>query len=302
MAPERAKQQPQRQRLAHIMHRASLAIVLALTLLVAAARLYPIADVYPSLPRLTHTAAGAAGDPLNVLLIGSQDQITASFVRAGWLVPDPITPATSARIAAASLANQPYPTAPVSNLYVFGRAQDLAFEWPTGDVQNRGHIRLWRTTLQLDGQPVWLGAASYDQGIELSGTTALPTHHISPAVDLERDTVGADLERTGLVATSAKDPFTAPILIAHNGSGDYYTSDGSIVLLSLAPAATALPNATGDAALVMQLRYRLWHAYAVVLTTLPLFVLALGTLVLLVALALWPLLTHGWWLVRRMFQ
>lgn len=59
--------------------------------------------------------------------------------------PYPITSQTSAKIAEDSLAHRSYPTAPVSNLYVFGRVQDLAFEEPTNDVQNRGHIRTWET-------------------------------------------------------------------------------------------------------------------------------------------------------------
>jgi hypothetical protein len=258
---------------------------------------YPVTYLYPSLPRITRTSRAAAGDPLNLLLIGSRTQIVTSFGRAGWLVPDPITPATTARTVAASLANQSYPTAPVSNLYVFGRIQDLAFEWPTSSVRQRGHVRLWVTSLGIAGQPLWLGQASYDQGIELSGTTRLPTHYIAPAVDLERDIVEADLQRTGQVAAVAEEPFTAPILVAHNGGGDYYTSDGNIVLLSLAPVATAVPTVTGAAMFVTQLRYGLWHAYAVVFTTPPLSVLALGALSLLVVLALWPLLTSVWWRV-----
>jgi hypothetical protein len=270
--------------------RASLAFLLLGMLFVGAIWAYPVTYLYPSLPRITRTSRGVAGDPLNVLLIGSHAQITASFSRAGWLVPDPITPATTARTIAAGLANRPYPTAPVSNLYVFGRVQDLAFEWPTSSVRQRGHVRLWVTSLHIDGQPVWLGQASYDQGIELSGTTGLPTHHIAPAVDLERDTVEADLQRTGQVVAVAEEPFTAPIFVAHNGGGDSYTSDSNILLVSVASAAIALPSVAGDAALVTYLRYRLWHAYAIVLTTLPLVVLTLGALSLLVAFALWPLL------------
>ena len=76
-------------------------------------------------------------------------------------MPDPITPQTSAKIAADSLAHCSYPTAPVSNLYVFGRIQDLAFEKPTNDVQNRGHIRIWKTGALIGGQSVWVGAVSY---------------------------------------------------------------------------------------------------------------------------------------------
>src|SRR5207245_8525937 len=106
--------------------------------LVAIVRFYPYPYNFPAYPKITHTKSGAEGDPLNLVFIGSKDQITHSFQQAGWLIPDPITLQTSEKIAVDSLAHRSYPTAPVSNLYVFGRVQDLAFEKPTNDVQNRG--------------------------------------------------------------------------------------------------------------------------------------------------------------------
>ncbi|HET8853148.1 MAG TPA: LssY C-terminal domain-containing protein, partial [Ktedonobacteraceae bacterium] len=176
------------------------------------------------------------GDPLNLVFIGSKDQITHSFQQAGWLIPDPITLQTSEKIAVASLAHRSYPTAPVSNLYVFGRVQDLAFEKPTTDVQYRGHIRLWKTGALINGQSVWVGAASYDSGIELSGTNHLPTHHIAPTVDLERNAVGADLEKTGLVKEESYGAFTPPIVYARNGGGDYYEIDGDMLVINYTQA------------------------------------------------------------------
>ena len=188
-------------------------------------RFYPYTYNFPAFPRITHTQSGADGDPVNLVFVGRKEQILQSFHKAGWLIPDPITSQTSEKIAVASLAHRSYPTAPVSNLYVFGRVQDLAFEKPTNDVQNRGHIRLWQTGTLIGGQLVWVGQASYDHGIELSGTNHLPTHHIAPTVDLERNAVGADLEKTGLVREEAYGAFTPPILYARNGGGDYYESD-----------------------------------------------------------------------------
>src|SRR6266699_6143448 len=177
-----------------------LGIVLVLfTVLIALLRFYPYNSNFPAFPRITHTKSGAEGDPLNLVFVGSKDQITYSFQQAGWLIPDPITPQTAEKIAVASLAHKRYPTAPVSNLYVFGRVQDLAFEKPTNDVANRGHIRLWKTGTLIGGQLVWVGQASFDHGIELSGTNHLPTHHIAPT---------ADLEKTGLVKDELYGAFT----------------------------------------------------------------------------------------------
>jgi hypothetical protein len=94
------------------------------------------------------------------------------------------------------------------------------------DIGDHRNIRLWKTATFIDGQPVWVGAATYDSGIELSSTTHFPTHHIAPTVDLERHAVGADLETTGLVKEELAASFTSPMLDARNGGGDYYESDG----------------------------------------------------------------------------
>jgi hypothetical protein len=203
-----------------------------LAALLACIRWYPYPFDFSSYPTLSHTKSGATGDPINVLFVGGKDQILQSFHRAGWLIPDPITTQSSMKIAMDSLAHRSYPTAPVSNLYVYGRVQDLAFEKPTSDVQNRGHIRIWKTGSLIDGQSVWVGAATYDSGIEVSGTTHLPTHHIAPTVDLERNVVGTDLATSSLVKEEASAAFTPPIMFAHNGGGDYYESDGTILVIS----------------------------------------------------------------------
>lgn len=209
-----------------------LGVMLSGVLLILLARFYPYPWNFTTFPRVTRTASGMAGDPINLVLIGSQEQITQSFHQAGWLTPDPITPQSTARIAADSLVHRSYQTAPVSTLYVFGRAQDLAFEKPTNDVQNRGHIRLWQTGTRISGQTVWVGQASYDRGIELSASNHSPTHHIAPTVDWERNRVGSDLEKTGLVTADVDAAFAVPIFSARNGGGDFYESDGDLLVIN----------------------------------------------------------------------
>ena len=227
-----------------IIARVVVGLVLVGSALIACTLLYPYTLNFTGYPRTTRTASGAAGDPINLILIGSQTQIVQSFQHAGWLVPDPITPQTTAKIIAASLAGQSYPTAPVSPLYVFGRSQDMAFEKPTRNVQNRGHVRLWQTTTHINGRLVWIGQASYDSGIELSATNALPTHHIAPTVDLERNAVGADLETTGLVHAETAVTFASPIIYARNGAGDYYASDGDALVINYTQASLPLHQQT----------------------------------------------------------
>ncbi len=256
-------------------------------------RFYPYSFNFPALPRITHTRAGADGDPVNLVLVGTKAQILHSFHQAGWLIPDPITRQTSEKIAVDSLAHRSYPTAPVSPLYLFGRVQDLAFEKPTNDVQNRGHIRLWQTGTLIEGQFVWIGAASYDHGIEFSGTTRLPTHHIAPTVDLERNAVGADLERTGLVKKEAYAAFTPPIFFARNGGGDYYTSDGDVLVINLTTALMPLQKTAG---IIDELKHGVFSFCDTLLTSL-LLAVAIGVLFLtLVVVWLWLALS---WLLKK---
>src|SRR3989442_3735233 len=250
-------------------------------------RFYPYTFNFPAFPRITQTQSGAHGDPINMVFVGRKEQILQSFQQAGWLIPDPITRQTAQKIAAASLAHRSYPTAPVSNLYVFGRVQDLAFQKPTNDVQNRGHIRIWKADTLIGGQPIWVGAASYDSGIELSGTNHLPTHHIAPTVDLERNTVGADLEKTGLAKEEADAAFTPPILSARNGGGDYYASDGDVLVINYTQAPIPLNQSIW---VIDGLKTGVFLVYDMLFTLLGALIAFLVLVaVLIVGLALWRL-------------
>ncbi len=268
-------------------------LLLLLIACIVLIRFYPYTSNFPALPRITHTQAEAEGDPVNMVFVGTKKQILHSFQQAGWLIPDPITLQTAEKIAAASLAHRSYPTAPVSNLYAFGRIQDLAFEKPTTDVQNRGHIRLWQTGTFIGGQLVWVGQASYDRGIELSGTNHLPTHHIAPAVDLERNAVGADLGKTGLVKDEEYGAFTPPIFSARNGGGDYYDSDGDVLIINYTTAPIPLQK---SAWLIYDLKNGVFRFYDTLVTSL-LLALAVGMLgLLLVGGWLWLVLS---WLLQK---
>jgi hypothetical protein len=230
-------------------------------------RLYPYPANFPSLPRITHTASGVPGDPVNIVFVGSEQQISRSFQAAGWLVPDPIDAQSIAKIAAASLMHSSYPTAPVSNLYVFGHPQDLAFERPTNDVANRGHVRLWKSSMVIGGEPVWVGQASYDQGIELSATNRLPTHHIAPAVDQERDAVGSDLSKTGMVVSEITGPYMTPIFTARNGGGDFYASDGDVRVINFTHSSEQVTSSdSGFAAVVLGAKRAIFRVYDLLLS------------------------------------
>lgn len=190
-------------------------------------------DRHPALddvPGITQTATGIPGDPINVALVGSQADVTHVMTVAGWSPADPLGLRSDLKLAADTVLERPYDEAPVSSLYLFGRAEDLAFEKPVGDnPRQRNHVRFWKSAeLDADGRPCWFGAATYDERVGLSHTTGEVTHHIAADVDTERDRLMQDLEHTGdLSETYAVDDFHAS-RTGRNGGGDPWRTDGRL--------------------------------------------------------------------------
>jgi hypothetical protein len=189
------------------------------------------------LPMTTFTASGIPGDPLNVGLEGSQDDVVCSMHAAGWQPADPVTLASSVRIIGSVLLDRAYPQAPVSNLFYQGRREDLAFEKAAGRSPDaRHHVRFWKVVeAGDDGKPVWLGAATFDRGIGVSHYTGQITHHIAPDIDAERDLISADLTKADKVEDIYETSGIGPTLNGRNGGGDPYDTDGEILFSRLAP-------------------------------------------------------------------
>ena len=192
-------------------------------------------DGHPALarsPRHTTTAQGRQGDAINVAFIGTEEELHRMFAAAGWYAADPITLKTSVRIAADVVLHKPYAHAPVSDLYVWGRKQDAAFEQPVGDSpKQRHHVRFWCSPeLDRNGEPLWLGAATYDERVELSRTTGGITHKIGPKIDSERNKLVTDTARAGVLdGYYWVDPFHKDRQ-GRNGGGDPYFTDGRLAV------------------------------------------------------------------------
>jgi hypothetical protein len=84
-------------------------------------------------PRVTETGDGHPGDPLKVALIGTQAEIEAAMKAAKWSPAAALGLRSDLKIIESTILSRPDDDAPVSNLYLFGRKEDLAFEQPVGD-------------------------------------------------------------------------------------------------------------------------------------------------------------------------
>jgi hypothetical protein len=215
-------------------------------------------------PMITRTAQGIPGDPLNVGLAGSRDDVVRAMHAAGWFPADPVTLKTSIEIIGSVLLNRPYTSAPVSPLYYAGRKQDFAFEKPSGkSADRRQHVRFWQVLERgEEGRPVFLGAATFDAGVGLSHYTGAVTHRIAPDVDAERDGLIADLVKAELVETLYQITGIGPTLNGRNGEGDRYFTDGEIHFARLVPdgrKSAAPPRVLASPPLV-EWKDQLWDA------------------------------------------
>ena len=183
---------------------------------------------FTDIPGITHAADGIPGDPLNVALIGTETDLKKIMRAAQWYLADPLTLRSRLEIASAAVFERPYDDAPVSDLFLWGRKEDLAFEQPVGhDPRQRHHVRFWRSDkLGPDGRPVWIGAAIFDQRVGLSSTTGQITHHTAPDIDAERDKLFADLQHTGELSEAFFVDGFHHIRQGRNGGGDPWFTDG----------------------------------------------------------------------------
>ncbi len=170
------------------------------------------------------------GDPLNLVVVGEEQQILVAFVRGGWDFTETVNSGTVRHMASSFLFGNPYRNAPVGPLYFDGRHQDFALQRARSTVSERNHLRLWLTPLRVAGQPVWIGQVSRDIGVRFTSKTPfLTTHAIDPDIDEARDFVFEDLlvtgslQRWGLVRGVGE---AVPEKARTNLTGDHYFTDG----------------------------------------------------------------------------
>jgi hypothetical protein len=213
-------------------------------------------------PKTTVTGQGIPGDPLNVGLIGAEEDVVLAMHAAGWSPADPITLRSCIRIAASVVFKRPDPDAPVSGLFVFGHRQDLAFEKPVGgSARHRHHVRFWKwVDGGSAGKPLWTGSATYDVSVGFSHLTGQVTHHIAPDIDAERNGLLQDLIDAGWLDKIYQVTGVGATLVGRNGGGDRYFTDGELTIGVLGTRADAdRPDRLANPAAV-RLKEQLWSA------------------------------------------
>lgn len=202
------------------------------------------------IPRYTVTGDGLPGDPVNLVLIGTLQQLCDGFATAGWSKADRLGVTSSWRMIRAFLLNSPYPTAPFSTLYLFGRRQDVGFQEPIDNSPRaRHHIRFWALSLahsqddlaaasfwlNMDKPPtdqpvLWIGAGTRDTGLSLTRLTFQVTHATDSDTNAERRYIVTQLTAKQVIGKVELHQSGSRLQI---GKVNHYVTDGEIAFARL---------------------------------------------------------------------
>jgi LssY C-terminus len=192
-------------------------------------------QLFADVPRRVGDLQGNPGDMVNYALIGSQDQVTKAFAAAGWVQVDKTTQDAVVHGLISTLSHAAYTEMPMSTLYLFGRSQDLSFARadPLAVAAIRHHLRVWKTTETVGGEPFWVGSATHDNGFEKDQRNGGITHHIDADIDQERDFLEQSFAGAGVLAGAAYVMPANPLTTAKTATGGTFQSDGRIVVMDL---------------------------------------------------------------------
>jgi hypothetical protein len=150
---------------------------------------------------------------------------------------------------AAFVLNRPYPAAPFSTLFLFGRGQDIGFQKAIDkSPRKRHHVRFWSLSLERSEEPLndpefwlnadrpglsepalWVGAGTRDTGLSFTRFTFQFTHATDDDVNAERDFIISELKQKGAIGDvmwrRAGETLAARV--------NHYVTDGEIAAASL---------------------------------------------------------------------
>jgi hypothetical protein len=202
-----------------------------------------LSETIKLLPPQALDGEGRQGDMINMMFLAKEDDLKLAFARAGWIKPDKSIPHIVWRLMS---QRTHYTKLPMYSLYVFGRVQDYSFVMPDPNsiVAQRHHLRIWKTGGEVDGVPLWAGAATHDVSIKFVKHTFQIFHRIDPNVDAERDFIAANLSQTSQFTREEYTACAKPVYNAENATGQKYYSDSRMLVLELNGKAKPMAGTT----------------------------------------------------------
>jgi len=200
------------------------------------------------LPWRVSTRKSVDADLLNIVFVGSQDEVEAAFREAGWHNADPSSRRAWMKNLYALLNNSGYQQQPMMTFFLNGKPQDMNWQKSLNSYGRRDHLRIWQwapteTTDSIDSiDSVWISSSTHDTGAVLAVKYRGFVHHIAPDIDEERSTVIRDLNFAGCVRSVTYVSRTEMPTATHNATGDVMRTDGSVAVIALQACQPADPQ------------------------------------------------------------
>ncbi|MDP9115026.1 MAG: LssY C-terminal domain-containing protein [Acidobacteriota bacterium] len=206
--------------------------------------------VLEELPTRTHAAlSNRPSDLLNVMFIGTRDEVATAFEAAGWIQPKAATLRTNIHRIRAVADGRGDLTAPMSDLLVQDAKPEMLWQKSFNDVSKRHHIRIWKQSATWNGREVWVGAATHDVDFAYLRPGTAMTHKIAEDVDAERDKVANDLLFTACVDVADDMERLDVPMVTRNATGDPMRTDTRMSILELNECAAPQWTVAADTAL-----------------------------------------------------
>lgn len=225
------------------------------------ASLAPIISDLPArsfTPPSRSSESGRPADLVNLLFIGSREEISTAFTAAGWVQPRAKSFRAGMSEALAAALNRSDHDAPMSAMRINNVEADMSWQKGFNDVSKRHHIRLWKLDETWEGQELWVGAATRDVEFGYLRPGKMATHRVEEQVDHERDKIAYDIAFAS--CAEVEDWVVRPdaMRVTRNATGDRMQTDGQLAVVKMNSCSNAreLAAAGGD---TLPMHGKLWQ-------------------------------------------
>jgi LssY C-terminus len=198
------------------------------------------------LPWRVTTSNNVNADVINLIFVGSQDQVSSAFHESGWDNADPVSRRSVAKNLYALLNQSGYAREPMMTFYLNGKPEDMNWQKGLNSYDRRDHLRIWQWTSTETAAPVWIASSTHDTRAVLAIKHLGFVHHITPEIDDERSTIIRDLDFAGCVRSVTYVSRPEIPASTRNATGDLMRTDGEIAVVTLQPCDSTVPQSDSE--------------------------------------------------------
>ena len=190
-------------------------------------------ELVGQLPQRVTTKKNVNADVINIVFLGSQQQVTAAFREASWQNADPVSRHTVMKNMYALLNHSGYAQEPMTTFFIDGVPEDMNWQKSLNSYDRRDHLRIWQWRQAELTDSVWISSSTHDTDAVLAIKYKGFVHHITTDIDDERSTVIRDLKFAGCVRSVTYVSRPEMPIATHNATGDAMYTDGSVAVIAL---------------------------------------------------------------------